>query len=100
MKKILIISLCALSLLTAGCTSKEDREKALSDAGKAYYKKYMSSLEGIDETSITIEMLEKSNKENNTDYDLSLLKRCDKNSKVTFFLINGEIDDKEIELNC
>lgn len=100
MKKFLIIGLCTLSLFATGCVSKLQREEALAKAGEEYYEKYMSGLVGLDEPIITIEMLEKSNDENDTNFDLSLLKKCDKDSKVTFTLINGKIEDKEIELNC
>ena len=94
MKKILLV--IPLIILT-GCSSKE---KLFEDASRKYYENYMKVVNNVDEVTITLESLQAANIEE--DYDLTKLKKCDKNSKVVFTIdkTTKEIKNKKIELKC
>ena len=94
MKKIIL--LIPLILLT-GCTNKE---KIFESSAKTYYENHMKMVNNIDEVTITLEELENASDEDG--YDLKKLKKCDKQSKITFSI---EKDTKNIkntknELKC
>lgn len=92
-KKILVLSL----LLLTACTS---REKLFKEYAKTYYENHMKILENIDSATITLQDLKNASDEDG--YDLSKLKKCKSNSKITFY-INKQtknIENEKIELNC
>lgn len=95
MKERIIIGLFICMFLLTGCVKKEDQEKIMLEASIDYYEKYMVGIDGIDTAIVTIEMLRKEN-----EYDLKVLDKCKDDSKVTFEIIDGKIEDKKIELNC
>lgn len=80
--------------------SDADREKAIITAGEKFYEKYMSSVTGVSEAEVTLEMLQNAAEKYDEDYDLSLLKKCESNTKVLFVIDEGEITDQTVELNC
>ena len=94
MKKLLL--LIPFIILT-GCTNKE---KLFEDASRKYYENYMKVVNNVDEVTITLENIQAANIEEA--FDLTKLKKCDKNSKVTFTIdrTTKEITNKKIELKC
>ena len=107
--KIIIIVLIALILIAAAGigviynlnkVSDTDREKALIDAGESYYEQHMSGVIGLDEASITLEMLKKAVINSNDKYDLTLLDKCKNDTKVVFTLKDGKIKSQKVTLKC
>ena len=94
MKKILL--LIPLLLLT-GCSNKE---KLFKQYAKTYYENHMKMVNNIDSVTITLEELK--NAQTEDEYDLSKLKKCKNNSKITFYLDKDtkNIKNEKIELNC
>jgi len=102
MKKILALTVVALTFLVGGCgTSQKDYEKTMESYGKDYFEKYMT-VQGLDEVEITISMLKNANQNANANYDLSKLEKCNDDSKVTFSLKKDtrEIENTTFDLNC
>lgn len=95
MKKI-IIPIILLTFLT-GCSNKQD---IFETSAKTYYENHMKMVNNLDSVTITLEDLQNASDEDG--YDLTKLKKCEKNSKITFFIDKNtkEINDKKIELNC
>lgn len=94
MKKILI--LIPLLLLTA-CTNKE---KLFENYAKTYYENHMKMINNVDSVTITLDDLKNASTED--EYDLTKLKKCKNNSKITFYLNKQtkQIENKKIELEC
>ena len=94
MKKMLLI--IPLILLT-GCSNKE---KIFEESAKKYYENHMKIIDNIDEVTITLEDLQNASTED--EYDLKSLKKCEKNSKITFYLNKDtkQITNKKLELKC
>ncbi len=94
MKKIIL--LIPLIILT-GCSNKE---KIFESSAKTYYENYMKEVNNVDEVTITLENLQEANIEE--EYNLSKLKKCDKNSKIIFTINKDtkEIINKRLELKC
>ncbi len=94
MKKIFL--LIPLLILT-GCSNKE---KLFKQYAKTYYENHMKMVNNIDSVTISLEDLK--NAETEDDYDLSKLKKCKTNSKITFYLDKEtkNIKNEKIELNC
>ncbi|MBP3920606.1 MAG: hypothetical protein J6D28_03475 [Bacilli bacterium] len=89
MKKIIIITFI---LLITGCSSKEKQFKQLATK---YYNDHMSMINNVDQVTITLSDLEKSN-----EYDLKKFKKCDKNSWVIFDISEKNIKNAKISLKC
>jgi len=107
--KAIVIVIVSLAIVAAiviaiifklNSVSDEDREKALITAGKEYYEKYMSRVTGLNEAEITVAMLQNAIDQNDDDYDLSLLDKCDSDTKVLLTLEDGKITDETVELIC
>lgn len=94
MKKLLLI--IPLIIIT-GCTNKE---QVFKDYAKKYYENHMKMISNIDEVTITKEDVENASTED--DYDMKKIKKCDKNSKVIFYIDKEtkEIKNEKIEINC
>lgn len=97
---VIVIAIVIGIIFKLNSVSNEDREAALITAGKEYYEKYMSRVTGLNEAEITVEMLQTAIDQNNDDYDLSLLDKCEPTTKVLLTLEDGEITDETVELNC
>jgi flagellar basal body-associated protein FliL len=97
---VIVVAIVIGIILKLNSVSNEDREAALITAGKEYYEKYMSRVTGLNEAEITVAMLQTAIEQNNDDYDLSLLDKCEPTTKVLLTLEDGEITDETIELNC
>lgn len=97
---LIIFAIIAGLLFKSFYISDADREEALINAGKEYYEEYMSNVTGLNEALVTVEMLQKVVETNDADYDLSLLEKCENDTKVSFTLVDGEITDETVELNC
>lgn len=97
---VIVVAIVAGIMLKLNSVSNEDREAALITAGKDYYEKYMSRVTGLNEAEITVAMLQTAIDQNNDDYDLSLLDKCEPTTKVLLTLEDGEITDETVELNC
>ena len=93
-KKILLIPII---ILTVGCTNKE---KLFEESAKSYYENYMKMVDDIDSVTITLEDLK--NAESEQEYDLSKLKKCENNSKITFYINKStkDIINTTIDLKC
>ena len=94
MKKLIL--LIPLLILT-GCSNKKEIFK---ENAKTYYENHMKMVNNIDSVTISLEDLK--NAETEDDYDLSKLKKCKTNSKITFYLDKEtkNIKNEKIELNC
>lgn len=97
---VIVIAIVIGIIFKLNSVSNEDREAALITAGKEYYEKYMSRVTGLNEAEITVAMLQTAIDQNNDDYDLSLLDKCEPTTKVLLTLEDGEITDETVELNC
>ncbi len=107
--KVVAIVLLALLILAAAIfgivyklnyISAEDREQAMITAGEEFYESYMSSVTGVNEAKVTLEMLQNAVEKYDKDYDLSLLKKCESDTEVLFVIDDGKITDQKVELNC
>lgn len=103
MKKLVL--LLAFTILLTGCNkvSNEDREKAIKEVATTYYEKYAKGLfiPVPDNFDVTIERLESANAGVNAGFDLELLSKCSKESKVTLLLDDkGEITEYVYALDC
>lgn len=94
MKKV--ITILAILILTAGCSSKE---KKFEKYAKDYYENYLKHF-GFSQVIITLDDLR--NAGENSGYNLKSLKKCDGSSKAIFYIdIETEkVKNQEIELNC
>lgn len=97
---VIVVAIVGVIIFKLYTVSDEDREEALITAGKEYYEKYMSNVLGSTEAEITIDMLQKAIDQNDDDYDLSLLDKCETDTKVLLTLEDGKITDETVELNC
>ena len=89
-KAILLIPL----LILTGCTNKE---KIFEEYAKTYYENHMKMVSNVDEVTITLEDIENASIED--EYDLKPLEKCDKQSKIVFYINKtNEIENKKIEL--
>lgn len=94
MKKIILI--IPLIILT-GCSTKE---KLFEESAQKYYENHMKIIDNIDEVTITLDDLQNASTED--EYDLKRLNKCEKNSKITFYLNKEtkQIINKKLELKC
>lgn len=97
---VIVVAIVAGIIFKVYSVSDEDREKAIITAGKEYYEKYMSRVTGLNEAEITVAMLQTAIDQNDDDYDLSLLDKCETDTKVLLTLEDGKITDETVELNC
>lgn len=83
-------------LFLVGCGNKE---MMFSRYARDYYESYMRD-SNDDFIVITLDDLYDSSIE--SDYDLDMFKKCDRTSKITFFLDKSTnlIKNEKIELNC
>jgi uncharacterized lipoprotein len=98
MRKLII--LLVVTMMLTGCSSESKQKKQLEKAGRDYYEKYMSSLTGINEAQISLDMIKKVNEEKNAGYKISALKQCDDSTQILFTIEKGKIADIKYELNC
>jgi len=109
-KSGLFLLIALVAVLAVGCGEKEetktnantaDIEAALKVAATEYYNQYQKGVIGQDYNEITLEMLENVNTNANAGYDLSKLKNCKKDTKVTIQADeNRDIVDYKYDLNC
>ena len=94
MKKIII--LIPLLLLT-GCANKE---KIFEEYAKIYYENHMKMVNNIDSVTITLDDLK--NASTQDEFDMNKLKKCKKDSKITFYLDKDtkEIKNEKKEIKC
>ena len=94
MKKLIL--LIPLLLLT-GCTNKE---KIFKEYAKTYYENHMKMIINIDQVTITLDDLK--NAEAEDGFDLTKLKKCKNNSKITFDIDKNtkDIKNEKVELEC
>jgi len=97
---VIVVVIVAAIIFKLFSVSDEDREEALITAGKEYYEKYMAGVNNLNEAEITVAMLQTMIDQNGDDYDLSLFKKCESDSKVLLTLEDGKITDETVELNC
>ena len=95
MKRIILLFLPIL--IVTGCSNKEQTFRKYA---KEYYESYMKMIDNVDEVVITLDDLMSASSEG--EYDLSGLKKCEKSSKVTFYIEKDTkvIKNEKIELKC
>lgn len=103
MKKLIL--LLTFMIFLSGCNkvTNEERELAFKEAATKYYEKYSKGMitPVLDNFDVTIEKLDSANKKVNAGFDLKLLSKCSKESKVTLKLDDkGEITSYTYSLDC
>lgn len=98
MNKKIMLSLVCLLLVCTGCSSKE--EKTMKKYATDYYNNYMKGID-MDSYIISIDMLENANDKAGAKYDLTKLKKCSKESKVTIsFDDKDKIEKINYDMDC
>ena len=82
MKKYLIILSCFSLIFLFGCGKKDKYQETMKEYATDYYEKYMKMID-MDEYVITIDMLKNANEKVNSNYDLTVLDKCNSKSSVT-----------------
>ena len=110
-KKIVIIILLVIIIVTIvgvilfvqnNETKKHNLEKKMETASRDYFEKYVSANDSVNVYSVTLEDLEKANK-NGEEYDLEGLEKCDKAktlANITINYQNGKAKKAQVELKC
>ena len=82
MKKNLLMIFCLTMILLSGCGKQNKYKEKMQEYATDYYEKYMSIID-MDEYIITINMLKNANEKVNSNYDLTMLDKCNNKSSVT-----------------
>ncbi|HPF83339.1 MAG TPA: hypothetical protein PLV83_04165 [Bacilli bacterium] len=99
-KIVLSVLLVLLLIILVSFVAERYKNKRRNDFIKAaenHYEKHMKGVNGVNNHIVTLDMLQKANDKN---FSIKSLKKCDKNSSVTFIIKNKKVTNKKIKLNC
>ena len=98
MKRILIVILIISTLLITGCKSSKKEENEFKRVINTYYENYVKNkVEGLDVLEVSLDDLRDLNDNN---IDLSKLKKCSGDSKVSATIKGNKLTEYEFDLNC
>ena len=82
MKKLLFMIFCLSIIILSGCGKEDKYKKKMQEYATDYYERYMTTVD-MDEYVITIDMLKNANEKVNSNYDLTVLDKCNNKSSVS-----------------
>ncbi len=102
MKKILIITALACSLVLVGCGSQEKYEEVMKEYATTFYNNYQKGSEGLTNPTVSIKQLKDANEQVQASFDLTKIEKCSDDSYVELIIDETTKDVKDVKyfLQC
>lgn len=75
MKKVLVLTILACSLILVGCDNQSEYEEIMRDYATTFYNNYQKGSEGLTTPTISIQQLKDANEQVQAGFDLTGLEK-------------------------
>ena len=102
MKKVIVLTILACSLILVGCDNQSEYEEIMRDYATTFYNNYQKGSEGLTTPTISIQQLKDANEQVQAGFDLTGLEKCTDDSYVELVIDENtkDVQDVKFFLQC